>query len=89
MLSVGRGLNNATDAYNKAVGSLESRVLVTARKFADLGAVSADGKIDEVPPLDLVPRQLQAPELLRVGVDGEANGVQDHSESSYSVVKPK
>lgn len=66
MLSVGRGLTNATDAYNKAVGSLESRVLVTARKFAELGAVSVDGQIDEVPPLDIAPRQPQAPELLSI-----------------------
>jgi DNA recombination protein RmuC len=74
MLNVGKGLVSATNAYNQAVGSLESRVLVTARKFVDLGAVSADGQIEEVVPIEVVPRQLQAPELLRVGVDGEVNG---------------
>jgi DNA recombination protein RmuC len=77
MLKVGKGLSSATDAYNRAVGSLESRVLVTARKFADLGAVSADGEIEEVLPVEVVPRQLQAPELLRVGVEGDANGAGD------------
>lgn len=38
---VGRALNSATESYNDYVGSLESRVLVTARKMADLGVGGA------------------------------------------------
>ena len=60
---VGDALKSATDAYNKAVGSLESRVMVTARKFQQLGITSAEEAIAELPPVDVTPRLLQAPEL--------------------------
>lgn len=59
---VAKGLKRAVDAYNSAVGALETRVLVTARKFRDL-AVSAPDEIGQLEPVDRVPRALQAPEF--------------------------
>jgi DNA recombination protein RmuC len=55
--SVGTGLDRAVESYNKAVGSLESRVLVSARKFAELGASVAED-IPELEPLATSARAL-------------------------------
>jgi DNA recombination protein RmuC len=59
---VGNGLERAVKAYNDAAGSLESRVLVTARRFQELD-VAAVEDIPELPPLEKFPRSLQAPEF--------------------------
>jgi DNA recombination protein RmuC len=61
---VGKGLNSAVAAYNKAVGSLEGRVLVTARRFVEMGVVPAGEKELPYPPsVDATTRALQSPEL--------------------------
>jgi DNA recombination protein RmuC len=54
---VGTGLDRAVESYNKAVGSLESRVLVSARKFAELGASVAED-IPELAPIETTARAL-------------------------------
>jgi DNA recombination protein RmuC len=55
--AVGTGLDRAVESYNKAVGSLESRVLVSARKFAELGASVAED-IPELEPIETTARAL-------------------------------
>lgn len=61
--NVGNSLEKALGAYNQAVASFEGRVLVTARKFKEMGAASGDD-IDIIEPIDTLPRQIQAPDLL-------------------------
>jgi DNA recombination protein RmuC len=65
MQSLQRSLTSSVEAYNKAVGSLETRVLVSARKFPDLGVVGSEGPaIAELSAIDAAPRHLQSVELL-------------------------
>jgi DNA recombination protein RmuC len=55
--AVGANLDRAVEAYNQAVGSLENRVLVSARKFAELGASVAED-IPELEPIETTARAL-------------------------------
>ncbi len=59
---VGKSLASAVTAYNRAVGALESRVLVTARKLNQLGVT--DAELAAPPAVELAPRTLSAPELV-------------------------
>lgn len=56
---LGRNLSRTVEAFNSAVGSLESRVLVSARRFRELGAASGATEIDIVDAVEKAPRQLK------------------------------
>lgn len=58
---IGRNLDRALDAYNKGVRSLEARVLVTARKFKERGAISGD-EIETLEPIDKIAQPLNLDE---------------------------
>ena len=62
LTKLGASLSGAVGAYNRAVGSLEARVLVSARKFAELGI--SDDPLDPPEQVEVTPRQLQSPELV-------------------------
>jgi DNA recombination protein RmuC len=53
---LGKQLNNAVDAYNSAMGSLERQVLPQARRFPELG-VTADAALITLDPISQVARQ--------------------------------
>ena len=61
--TLGRNLERAVRSYNDAVGSLESRVLVSARKFRDLQAVGVDAMLELPAPIDSLPRDVRAEDL--------------------------
>lgn len=71
---VGRSLARSVQAYNSAVGTLESRVLVTARRLKDKG-VTASGEFAEPETIDQTPRPLGAPELVGLFEDEPIDGV--------------
>jgi DNA recombination protein RmuC len=59
---LGRSLKAAVDAYNKTVGSMETRVFVSARKLADYRV--SDDELTTPSQVEVGPRQLERPELV-------------------------
>ncbi len=59
----GRALGGAVEHFNKAMGSLESRVLVSARKFKEFGAANSSFDLDAIDLVERIPREPQIPEL--------------------------
>lgn len=61
--TIGKNLNNAVDAFNTAGRSFESRLLVRARKFKELGADAAGKEIEEILPVERNAQRLETGEL--------------------------
>ncbi|EWT03092.1 DNA polymerase V [Intrasporangium oryzae NRRL B-24470] len=59
--AMGQSLSRSVENYNRFVGTLESRVLVTARRMHDLELVTEEPP--SLDPIEVGPRALSAPEL--------------------------
>ena len=60
--NLGKRLSKAVEAFNETLGSLETRVLPTARRFPELG-ISSKQELAPVEPIDLAVRSATASEL--------------------------
>ncbi|MCT1616331.1 DNA recombination protein RmuC [Kocuria marina] len=65
LADMGGSLRRSVDGYNKLVGSLESRVLPSARKIAELDPTSTGADALDTKPVDSVPRPVTATEFVR------------------------
>jgi DNA recombination protein RmuC len=68
---LGAALDKAVDAYNHTVGSIETRLLTTARRLKELGA-GGGKELPEIEAIDRMAREPQMPELPATA-DGEPN----------------
>jgi DNA recombination protein RmuC len=69
-----RGLDRSVESYNRAVGTLEARILPAARRLRELG-ISSSVEIQTLRPVERVPRPVT---LNRCGGEAEEQpGVQD------------
>lgn len=56
---VGKNLKQAVDGYNSAISSLESRVMVSARRLRDLDPALDAERLEPIEPVDVTPRPLR------------------------------
>lgn len=70
---LGRHLTRTVDAFNSAVGSLESRVMVSARRFRELGAASASLDIPVVEPVEKAARTLKVLDIGAAALKSETS----------------
>ena len=82
LTKLGRQIDGAATAYNRAVASLETRVLVSARRFADLEVV--DDHLEQPPAVTTQVDRLSAPELL----DGPTDRLRPVGESTQREQAP-
>ena len=57
-----KSIKSSVEHYNKAVGSLDQRVVASARRMKELGVGAADDPV-ALGPVEATPRALQSPEF--------------------------
>jgi len=62
-VGLGSSLRSAVEKYNETVGTLETRVLVSARRFKDMAITATDKEVKAASQIETIPRQLETPEL--------------------------
>ena len=70
-VTLGRRLDSSVKAYNDTVGTLESRVLVSARKFDEHGVAPDGAELESPAPIELSARRLRAAEVDDAGEDDD------------------
>ena len=68
---MGKNLSQSVEAYNKAVGSLELRVLPAARRFKEMGAAGGD----EIETLELIDKVTRAVDVLETDTAAGTTGM--------------
>jgi DNA recombination protein RmuC len=68
-IDLGRHLARTVEAFNSSVGSLESRVMVSARRFRELGAAPSALDVELIEPVEKAVRQLKVLDLGAAGKD--------------------
>jgi DNA recombination protein RmuC len=69
---LGKSLDRAVAAYNEAVGSVETRVLVTARRLKELAPGTDAGELPALEPVQSSARRLQAPAFTDGSAESES-----------------
>ena len=83
---LGRSLHASVNAYNATIGTVEHRVMVTARRFRDLKVTEAE--LAPMSGVDQLPRGLSAPELIDAEQQESIIGVSKSPTHSVTVSSP-
>lgn len=69
---LGRNIHGVVDAYNQSVGTLEKRVLVSARRLKELDVVSQSEEMADIMVIEKTVRDLNSPELYTNKTDSDS-----------------